>query len=143
MIDIERLHRVIEGDNRRQAGNTFANAVLVLQSIVDGRAAFANRAAPQYLVLMSKPDHASMFRYYIDEASNKLFLDDPSVNIVVSQNNRYYRVYVNKKIVGELFVSHASNIDNTLMGRKFDNIFVDHFTYLDDAQKAKLSICLK
>lgn len=129
MIDIERLHASIQGKGSgRATGFTFANAVLTLQSIVDGYDGKSSR----YLVIMDRKENISEFWDCLLEVAHILFCDDESLYMDNHDRRGIWLSREGGNVLGEIHVISKHSIDTRIFGNRYDGILIDNGTKLTE-----------
>lgn len=134
MIDIERLHGVLEGRIKgRQAGHTFARMVQAAQ-YTDF---FPNGCV---VYLCASEEQARSMVYTLRHVLKHLGMQDE-----LTHETRDYVKFINGCRIIFLSISNKENFRRKTIGQRIDNFVVDHFAeYLfTESIQQELATCMK
>lgn len=135
MIDIERLHRVIESpENIRGGGHSYSNALLALQCVVDG---YDGSPSKYIIVVKEKPMINSVYDDLI-RVANELFYPEENLRLDIYRGYRGAIVSTDDGRQLGIILSVCQSQLERLQGMTLDGAFIDSSVNLTDRNKEVL-----
>lgn len=135
MIDIERLHRVIENEDRtRGAGTSYANALLSLQCIVDGY----DGDPSKYIIVVKEKQMINQVYDDLIRVANELFNAEEHLRLDIYRGYRGAIVSTDDgRCLGTIISVCQSQLER-LQGMTLNGAFIDNSVELTIRNKAVL-----
>lgn len=135
MIDIERLHSAIESEDRiRGDGTSYANAVLALQSVVDGY----NGTPSKYIIVVKSNNMLNSVYDDLIRVANQLFTKEENLRLDIFRGHRGAIVSTSDgRVLGAITSVAQPNLER-LKGMTLDGAFIDNSVDLTDQNKEVL-----